>query len=717
MHKKIERPYEIDHYKAMRVPEVIVHKVIHIANELRKHGVNVGISEVVTALRMYETYTAIAGKRVHDYNALYTVLKAVFTKRDRDEKVFDNIIKHFHTEGVVKDLIKQTAQTLRVLGLRYDDRVYSKRKLLKGKTREERKSKLEAYTTLKKLGLIYHDDSGRERVVSKQQAETLFRKILTKTYAKSLPELAQKVWEEKIRKIPSHKIRDYTDIISAHMLSTETLSSLSLSKLLEVAKVLEKTGNKRALREALDEIVRRLEIDYDIKTLSYNDLVDLLIRHKRVDEKTIALLISKYPKTVDKLLKASDNALNVLRNILPQLPVEEQTEIIKKVTSAEKLIKPQEMRDLLKLVSPYAFKGISHRGISKLSPLENLLVRSLSGLARAYEYSVEAFKSGNVGYINMALREYENAVKLYNDYRRQVASYKDGRRTSLDYDFLRHLEHNYSILEILVKPSLTGDSCSRLIDSILLYSLSEVTYVKMIRELSLLYNSVIDERVKNEILVLASRIAHKLRDKLKSYAIASKRKISTRRAHSVAIRRTIYNLVRYHVNILYRSKKKESKIILVVDTSGSMRDYAEWAILMSSALSQIVSHIILFSHNITVYEREALKNMRNTVKILFNLKFYGWTDIIKALEKAEQIAAENRIRHIVVITDLKQTIKRHERVEDRVEKLIKKRLKVVFIIPPLHDRKVASLLRDLGVKVLSLKDARALPKAILSLIS
>lgn len=694
------------------IPENMVFKVVSLANELRRCGVNVGISEVITALKMFKTYIKITGGNVHDYNTLYMILKAVFVKRESEEKVFDNIVSKLYTENMAKDLIKQTTQTLKVLGLKYNDKVYSRRKILQGKTREERRSKLEAYTTLKKLGIIYRDEHGRERVVSRGQAEEIIRKVLAKVHTKSLSELAQKVWEDRLGRIPSYKIREYADIISVQPISVETLEKLPTHKLLEIVKVLEKTSNRSLLHNILDEIVKRLETDTISESTPYSDLIDILVKYERLDSKTIILILLNYPKAVSKLLKLSSNTLVTLKNILPQLPIDKQAEIVKRLTSSEKLISPSDVREILKSISPYAFKGISDKGISKLTLLENLLVKSLSSLARAYEYSIEAVKSGNMGYTNLAFREYEKAIKLYYEYERVKCKQENN---APDYKFLKHLECNFNILRVIVEPSLNGSSIK--LPSRILLSSGGIDYVTIIRELSTLYDSVVDEKVKNEILSIASRIAHKLRDKLRSHIITPRREVTFRRTHKVALRRTLYNLIRYHTCILYMGKRREGKIILVVDVSGSMRDYAEWAILASSAFSYIVSHLILFSHNITVYDKSTLKNPRNITKILFNLKFHGWTDIVKALEESEKIARENRINRIIVVSDLKQTVRRSERIEDVVSRFIKKKLKLLFIVPPVHDSRTAITLKNLGVKVITLKDAKILPRKLLSLLT
>ncbi|HIQ03540.1 MAG TPA: VWA domain-containing protein [Desulfurococcales archaeon] len=694
------------------IPENIVFKVINLANELRRHGVNVGISEVITALKMFETYIKITGGNVHDYNTLYMILRTVFVKREREEKVFDSIVSKLYTENVVKDLIKQTTQTLKTLGLKYNDKVYSRRKILQGKTREERRSKLEAYTTLKKLGIIYRDEHGREKVVSRNQAEEIIRRVLSKIHTKSLSELAQKVWEDRLGRIPSYKIREYADIISVQPISIETLEKLPTHKLLEIAKVLEKTSNKSLPHGILDEIIKRLEAGTISESTLYNDLIDILMKYERLDPKTITLILLNHPKAVCKLLKLSSNTLATLKNILPQLPIDKQAEIVKRLTSLEKLVSPSDVREILKSISPYAFKGIGSKGISKLSSMENLLVKSLSSLARAYEYSIEAVKSGNIGYTNLAFREYEKAINLYREYERVKC--KQGSSVP-DYKFLKHLEYNFNILRAIVEPSLNGDSV--ILPNRILLSSGGVDYVTTIRELSILYDNVVDERVRNEILLIASRIAHKLRDKLKSHIVTFRKEVTLRRTHRIALRRTLYNLIRYHTCILYKSRRREGKVILVVDVSGSMRDYAEWAILASSAFSYIVSHLILFSHNVTVYDKSVLKNPRNITKILFNLKFYGWTDIVKALEESEKVARENKINRIIVVSDLKQTVRRSERIEDVVSRFTKRKLKLLFIVPPVHDNKTALTLRNLGVKVVTLKDAKILPRKLLSLIT
>ena len=213
---------------------------------------------------------------------------------------------------------------------------------------------------------------------------------------------------------------------------------------------------------------------------------------------------------------------------------------------------------------------------------------------------------------------------------------------------------------------------------------------------------------QEKILSVASKVAQKLRSRIRSTILSRKYIKTTLRSSNITVRDSIYNILRRKSSpIVYRRRRKERKIVLIIDVSGSMKAYAESAILLASAFIKVVDNILVFREYVAKLDRSTVRSPERMVRFLFNLKFGGWTNISKALSEAKKL----RSKTLVLISDLKQTVLT-ENPLDKARELLKSGIELIVVTPPVYDKALARKLEFLGAKIIHVKEAHDLVKAL-----
>ncbi|MEB3825495.1 MAG: VWA domain-containing protein [Desulfurococcales archaeon] len=172
-------------------------------------------------------------------------------------------------------------------------------------------------------------------------------------------------------------------------------------------------------------------------------------------------------------------------------------------------------------------------------------------------------------------------------------------------------------------------------------------------------------------------------------------------------RLSIYRMTRLSLPLLaYRVKSRKPSVALLVDTSGSLRNYSSEVVLYSSVLKNLLDVMIVFSDRAKVF-RCSGRTCDPSI-ILGKIDFSGNTNIVNALERASAF----RARKIIVITDLKHNMGSIDDLVRETRKLLVKRRRVVYLVVGEYDRRVLSSLADVEAKVVVADSYRSVIRAL-----
>ncbi len=679
--------------------EQLMNFLVRIAKELRHEGIGVSTGELEASIKLIENYCALQGK-IYEENHVYfltvkelmELLKASLLKHDRFENVFEKVVEEtLIPQNIIKNKFTREIETyLKELGLRFGEKIpLSKMKRII----RRRNGRDKIFNTLSKMGVIVKNRKyGFYEILDEKSIDILLSKNIT--MFKSISELANNIAYRRLEKSSLRRIYDekdfYLDTIEAAIDGNVDLTNLSINKLIGLSKIAYLKG-KTSLSKRIANIVaqRILKNNVEAKSADEETLVDVLEKTDMLTPEIIEAIIKGNPRIADKLLKRHrEHVLLSLKNIDD---VDAQKTIASKALKFK--LKRKEIETLVNNLRPEAL-GVFEKYVNyELSRREEILIKAAAKLAKAFEYFRKAFTEDNEGYLDMAYGVLEDYGKLMNKYRREIK----GKRTTLE----MLLEDKISLLNTLL--SMVTSSYPTLPSKLRASPTMETLYV-----LKEVYDAAVDPRAKKKILSIASIVAQKLKSKIRSSIISRKYVKSSLRSSSIVIRDSIYNVLRKRSSpLVYRRRKRARKITLLIDVSGSMKSYAQNAILIASAFIRIVGNVIVFRENVLRVNKNIIRNPARMVEFLFNLKFGGWTNISKALEEARKL----RSKTVVLISDLKQTVST-KKPSIEAKELMKSGTKLVIITPPLYDKALANEMKLLGAKIINIRDSSELIKAL-----
>jgi len=181
----------------------------------------------------------------------------------------------------------------------------------------------------------------------------------------------------------------------------------------------------------------------------------------------------------------------------------------------------------------------------------------------------------------------------------------------------------------------------------------------------------------------------------------------------LAVRKTVYRVIRGDYSIVRKYREKYDKVIAIVDTSGSMLKYSLWTIASLAAILPIVKAIVLFSDTVRVFKPPKKSFTQLALRYLeqvFSSGFKGYTNISLALREAGKLASGSDVA--IVLTDLEQTVRDTEPWIE-VQSLLKRKCKrMIFIVPPEHRDDVAERIKSSGGEVVVVEDPSRIPKIV-----
>lgn len=668
--------------------EELIDLLIKLCKELRNKGVPLSISEVENAIKILKTYCSLTGyikkkeQYVVPFNDFKEVLKAVLAKRVNYENVFEETLNNFILKKTPLKckIVRDIEFNLKGLRLRYGDRI----PIAKVKALITDPNKKQAFYTLWKLGVIRKDSrKGVFEIVKKEKINSIVSKCVEYNF-KDLNKAANFIMLKNIQKCSLRRIKDEKDFyldsiedIIRNRLSIEDLSSVKILELSLYAFEKKRKNVSKFLAKTLAH--RILKTPLEVKSLDPSKLIKVLKEHDLLDPQIITSILNYNPKAVNELIK---DYRSTLLETLPSIKLESQKLVISKLFKFS--LSKNEIHKIISNINPRALSSLEKIKYSNLNASERILIKAASKLARAFEYYRKAFLENNEGYYDMA----DSVLEEYHSLMKQYSSTIPARKMS---ELEKALIEKIDVLNTLLA-SITSRTLSNLPYILKIYGASFQT-LHLLKEV---YEAAVDDKAKKNVLHAASMVVQRLKTKYRSYIITTKRKKTKRKTASMVIRDSIYNVLRFEEKpIVYQERKKEVKVVLLVDVSGSMREFAEHAILIASTFTRSISDLIVFREYVLKVSNRILKNPILLVEFLFNLKFGGWTNIALALS---EVSRRKGKKVVVMISDLKQTVKGYNPLNE-AKYAIKGSIEFIVLTPPLHDEVFANELKTLGAKV------------------
>jgi len=643
--------------------------VLEAADRLRRLGYQVSTAEIVKAVRLAYTYWLLTGTLArHD---LHAILKASFTVADPDEDDLSEVVRLVYAGSDLQErtqrIIEDIMSDIRLVGGRPGSYV-SKKRLSKKSSREERSRALHAYLRLKRVGAI-RGEPGRERLLEKGEIERLAFNLASRGY-ESLDDALRDAdiawsWDDLLlqaetrSRVPEKAIREAPE-----------------KKLVRLARAARRKGDWKLLESVGKELARRA-LRGEVKQ---KEEVSRLLEDA-------GMLTPSVKKALARGLDEDKLDLEDVAALARSLDREEASRL---VARKMRRLEPRDAARLAQMVDPsLLWAAKPPRGGGR----ETAATASVIYAAKALREAVLYAETGEQGRADMALYYKEKAESLLSE----AASWAERAR--------RLLEEAESIVRIVDSLSSAPEGSRPLLEEVVV----RLDYTTAVRVLRSTYHRAPDEW-KGLLERSMERLLHRFaaRDGLRLLPESMVQPIPPGR---LEVRHSIYNMVRLRARpFAYRRRLRANPLVLALDASGSMLDYAAWSIGVASLFPRHLKRLIVFRETPEVHEGPFAR--RVFAQILLATRFQGYTNISAALEAA----AMPGISRIVVVTDLHQTVN-DVPVEVVVSDLRARGKRVTFIVPPNHDQETRRLVEKARARVLTARTpeevARLLLRALL----
>jgi uncharacterized protein with von Willebrand factor type A (vWA) domain len=614
-----------------------------VAEEARYRGVKVSTAEIVEAAKLLSIYSSLKKEMgIEDYMLIFI---SSYAKRSGDEEKVRNAVLNIlmpgrHRESdsnmIMKDLEK--------LRLKFGQHLRkSQLKALLEKDAEAR----QAYARLKLLGLIKGGRKG-EYVVSEKTA----RQIITDTLKRygSL----QKAFEDIIVK---RIMRGSVSLIS--MLGSELLKYVDLHKIpldtnLRLYKLLKRERHSRKfISKVMSDKLRSGET-----TSNPEEVYDILKKEHAIDKDVLSKLLEQEPKLSQRVLR--DYGDVELRDVIASIAKHSPDKAAEALAAAYSLSKKE------KLALQHLLKHGFNIGDFDIEMLRRTS-QELSRIALATDYLIKSFTEPQMrqAYLDMARDELEKLGK-------------ELKRTNVNVAHLSLAKHYSSILKVVEEAEKDPQVALEAI----------VRRMKPLEALELLTSvAAVDERLRRAALRLAYIIMRQL--KLKIGGPLSGKKLQAKGGYGhLDVRRAVYSFTRMNLESLVRIRRaRRGRHVLVLDKSGSMRQYAVYASLAAAAIAPSVTRLVLFDSTVQVLNSVEKLPLIKLVEYIFSTQYSGYTNIVAALKEASKGLPPSKL---ILVSDLRQTVIEKETVSEVIRELSLKGWRIFVIAPPSVDRRTLS---------------------------
>ncbi len=624
-----------------------------IVNNLRNKGVKVGVRESILVLKIFESYLLLDNKKSISSDQFEKILISVIAKNDYEEEI-----------------IKKALQELFFGKEDYSNEIYLASERFKNKLIDKNKLsgqqlgdfyKLMAIGGLVKRGKYY-------RTIDKEKLDQIINNI----------SLDQKtLFKEKLNSILKKlSPEEYIKLLNSDLFY-DNLNSLNLDKLIKIAEFLSKKHYNKPLNKVKEIIKEKIsnnnlkgENEKLWKTLSSIGILDkdlqkaLVIREPSLSKKS-KLDISEFNNLNDNdfynekqrillnYAKLSDNE-NLLNDFLNKIELKNLWLLNKSPIGGEK------------------------------GKLINAAIYSSKALKEAIEYA----ESGYEGRKDMSNYYLQKSNELLQELDNKVSI---GKINKIETKFFNN--NVLKILESLEKGEIQG-----------IKDIDLAIYVDLLR--SIYHRS--DDIKRRKIIISANKFLTHLIYMNGFKPIPIKKKYSVRPGR-LMVKESVINIIRNKEDFLvYKRNVRTKQIGLALDISSSMYKYSSWALSVASIFIHNISRLVLFSTKAISYDK-IRKN--DVIKILLTVDFNGYTDITRALEQFN----DKKFNKIVIITDLKQTV-RNEDPSIKANELVRKGIKLLFLVPSDVDKELINKIRNNGGCVKLVNNPEQLAKELIKLL-
>lgn len=495
---------------------------------------------------------------------------------------------------------------------------------------------IEEYIFLRKIGAIKRDRRGRLKAVRYNEFIDLVKKHKREDSSINVDDI--------IRFIPEIPSRHWSKL-----LTEEVLDKASLNQLLKLGSRITSSRDKSLGKRVLTRISRILSEGHHLKSRQ-KKIVYKLMKHTGYVDNT--LLFETIPVSPN-----ANNARNLstseILSRLSRLPLKERMKVLPKLQKS--LGDNHELYDKIDIVS-----------LTALNTSSNKRLQNKVFLGKALAQIIKYYISGNESFLDYA-----------NHYLEKID--------------VNSLDPRYKpVYESLVSNDFYG-------------ALNKLGFYdrQSVLEYTIFYAKELSTKEgSREVLKRALEIGYRLLRNFvfrKGGRYEGYRIISTRGGR-VAVRNTMYQILRLNYKILFMKKIRGRDVIALLDTSGSMLPYSLWALIALATIIHRLKYIILFSDKQVVVRisRRKKSSLMNILENILATSFQGYTDIAGALRKSLLLCRRKSV--IVLISDLKQTLPGSPL--DVVEDIISKGHRVIVITHPDHDADLAHKLITSGIDVI-----------------
>ncbi|HIP66347.1 MAG TPA: VWA domain-containing protein [Pyrodictium sp.] len=635
----------------------VANLVYNVVNILRREGVKVPVSKVVDCIAILSDYMAIRGFKSVDTvppqelaYVIYSVLGCKLEFRHFLD-IVKNVLQSPH-RNAVRESLDFVKRELEKLGLRFGSSIKRSR------TRFRDSEWVDAYATLKLLGLIKRDRRG-ERVVDEREASRKIKQLV-KRHGSLDKALAEKVAED------ARRGGYIASLLSPHTLKIVS-SNLSVDELVAIGRAALKNRNYATAKFVADLVQERIDSG-ELKVRDVLDVYELLRWANRLSTSTLSKLVSVDPKIVSKL-EADD-----LVKLLDKLDEQSLAAALKELSSKG--------RRYSKIIYSYAEK------LPLTLSAQLAGTPSLKRIGLALQYGIRALDEGNTAYIDMALAELSQA--------------EDHELSRLVSKFLNAVE---CILE-------EGECGGELVD--VLYRIVNLHLISFEELLSITRAVLKRVQLRAKAIYLAEHFYRLLTIHLGFRGELNASKTKTTYGTKLLVRDTLYKITRLQdARPVYEYRKKVPGYVLVIDKSGSMRPYSVTATLAASMFATVIKRLVLFDSNIYVYDDVARKGKRIVLDLLLSTEFDGYTNVAAALREASRGIKPTTL---ILLTDFRQTVNDEEPLEV-LQTLLRTGWQVKVIAPPTVDPKLVRASEEIpGLRVAIVEKPSELVKVIRRII-
>ena len=336
-------------------------------------------------------------------------------------------------------------------------------------------------------------------------------------------------------------------------------------------------------------------------------------------------------------------------------------------------------RAIGRIVSELERRGVSVGGV----PLD---VAGTGRLARALVYALRGLETGNRGYVDMAYLELEKAG----------GGGLVGLLVGAVDCFLSKGSCVEELVDVLTRMHVRG-------------MLSLEGLVSAVGGVSR------DPRLRGVARRLMRMVLHRLLYRyygcrgVQGYYYSASRAPGAR----LDVRRSVRSLVSMRGCPVYRVPRRRRSVVLLLDKSGSMREYSLVALLAAYAFSGSLRRLVVFDQDVRVFDGEAVAGRVFAELFSLGVRFEGYTDVVSALAEASRGLPASRL---VLVSDLRQTVVSEEGVAEALRKLHGRGWRLFIVAPPSVDENVLRAVRGFA-RVLVAGSVEELAKGLKRLLA